>query len=120
MSDRPVEEILAGNAFRDTLVPRADSDSYGAPLWHGWAIMDAFLAGIDHARKAPMPTETGAPRLVIVLNNGAWFIRRVACVHQDDTKGEMVYHCDENIGGPFASLNDAAGVLETYLRAAAN
>lgn len=51
LSDRPIEEIVAGNAFRDTVVKRADSDSHGAPLWHGWVIMDAFLAGIDWARR---------------------------------------------------------------------
>lgn len=49
---RPIEEIVAGNAFRDTLVSRADAMSGPAPLWHGWAIMDAFLAGIDYARRA--------------------------------------------------------------------
>lgn len=106
---------MAGNAFRDTLVPRADSDSHGAPLWHGWAIMDAFLAGIDHARSIKEPGHTGSPRIAVVLNEGKWFLRRIASVHQDDTRGEMVYHCDENLGGPFASLNDAAGALEAYL-----
>ena len=49
---RPIEELQAGDAFREQLVPRADSDFHGAPLWHGWAIMDAFLAGIDYARRA--------------------------------------------------------------------
>jgi hypothetical protein len=49
--DRPIEELVAGNAFRDSLVRRADSDFSGAPLWHGWALMDAFLAGIDWERK---------------------------------------------------------------------
>jgi hypothetical protein len=48
---RPIEELQAGNAFRDTLVSRADGFANGhAPLWHGWALMDAFLAGIDYAR----------------------------------------------------------------------
>lgn len=23
-----------------------------APMWYGWAIFDAFLAGLDHARRA--------------------------------------------------------------------
>lgn len=48
--ERPIEELEAGNAFRDTLVKRADAWDGIAPLWHGWAIMDAFLAGIDYAR----------------------------------------------------------------------
>ena len=50
-TDRPIEDLQAANAFRDTMVPRADSDWHGAPLWHGWAIFDAFLAGMDYARK---------------------------------------------------------------------
>jgi len=52
MTDRPIEELKTGNAFRDSLVPKADDNRSGAPLWHGWAIMEAFLAGIDYARKA--------------------------------------------------------------------
>lgn len=49
--DRPIEEIEAGEEFRSTLIPKADAMTPGeAPLWHGWAIMDAFLAGIDYAR----------------------------------------------------------------------
>lgn len=51
MTERDIKEIQAGNTFRDTLVPRADSMSGHAPLWHGWVIMDAFLAGIDYARE---------------------------------------------------------------------
>jgi hypothetical protein len=51
--ERPIEELQAGNAFRDTLIPHADGERSGAPVWHGWAIMDAFLAGIDYARSKP-------------------------------------------------------------------
>lgn len=51
MSDRPIAELEAGSAFRQELIERADArDSSGSPLWHGWAIMEAFLAGIDYAR----------------------------------------------------------------------
>ncbi len=51
MSKRPIEELKAGDDFRESLKPRADDWKGLAPLWHGWAIMDAFLAGIDYARK---------------------------------------------------------------------
>lgn len=61
-----------------------------------------------------------APRIAVVLNEGAWFLRRIAYVVQDDVKGEMVYHCDENLGGPYTALSDAIGPLETYLRSQAN
>ncbi len=50
MKDRPIEDLEAANAFRDTLLAKADGDRHGAPLWHGWAVFDAFLAGLDHAR----------------------------------------------------------------------
>lgn len=50
MSDRPIEELNAGDEFRSSLVARADADNHGSPLWYGWALMDAFLAGIDYAR----------------------------------------------------------------------
>lgn len=49
---RPTEELKAGDAFRQSVLTRADDASNdGAPLWHGWVIMDAFLAGIDWARR---------------------------------------------------------------------
>lgn len=48
--DRPIEDLEAANAFRQTLLERADGEMGHAPFWHGWAIFDAFLAGLDHAR----------------------------------------------------------------------
>ena len=50
--DRPTEDDLdAANEFRKTLIARADAQHGAALLWHGWAIFDAFLAGLDHARR---------------------------------------------------------------------
>lgn len=50
-TERETDDIVAGNTFRETLVPRADSSAAGGfPLWHGWALMEAFLAGTDHGR----------------------------------------------------------------------
>lgn len=51
MSERPIEEIQAGDDFRKGLIEKADSTHHGAPLWYGWALMAAFLAGIDYARR---------------------------------------------------------------------
>jgi hypothetical protein len=48
--ERPIEELQAGDEFRRSLVAAANAHSGGAPLWHGWALMDAFLAGVDWAR----------------------------------------------------------------------
>lgn len=45
----PIEELLAGEAFRETL--RAKADDKVNLLWYGWAIMDAFLAGIQWERQ---------------------------------------------------------------------
>lgn len=57
MYEKPRSEDLdAGDAFRQSMVSRADSDNHGAPLWYGWVIMDAFLAGVDHARKTGKET----------------------------------------------------------------
>lgn len=50
-TDRPIEDLQAADAFRNTMVPKADAMNHDAPLWHGWAIFDAFLAGMDYARK---------------------------------------------------------------------
>ena len=49
MTDRD-DAILAGNDFRESVLEKADAWKGTAPLWHGWAIMDAFLAGIEWAR----------------------------------------------------------------------
>lgn len=51
-ADRPIEELKAADAFRSSLKERADDWRGPAPLWHGWALFDAFLAGIDYARAA--------------------------------------------------------------------
>jgi hypothetical protein len=41
----------AAVAFRESLVPRADGHAHGVyPLWHGWALVEAFQAGAAHAR----------------------------------------------------------------------
>jgi hypothetical protein len=36
----------AADAFRSSLLSRADGMEHGLyPLWHGWALFDAFVAG---------------------------------------------------------------------------
>lgn len=58
MTERPIDEIKAGDAFRSSLIERADYMIGSAPIWYGWAIMDAFLAGIDYARKSDADGES--------------------------------------------------------------
>lgn len=61
-AERPIEDLIAANAFRDTLVPRADAHRGAAPLWHGWAVFDAFLAGMDHGRQTAATTRDDIER----------------------------------------------------------
>jgi hypothetical protein len=62
----PIGDLEAGDKFRRSLLKKADDNITGAPLWHGWAIMDAFLAGIEYARANPVsaapPTPPSKPR----------------------------------------------------------
>lgn len=51
MSKRTIEEIHAAYDFRTTLLPRADLDHSGAPMWYGWAIAEAFWAGIEYQKR---------------------------------------------------------------------
>ena len=57
----------------------------------------------------------GAPQIAVVLKDGQWFIRRLAYTVRDDIKGEMVYHCDENLGGPYASWKSMADAVDAYI-----
>ena len=42
--------LIAATSFRDSLVPQADEMRLGYyPLWHGWALHDAFVAGAKWA-----------------------------------------------------------------------
>lgn len=50
-TERPIKDLMAGEDFRNSLLARADSYHGPYPLWHGWVILEAFLAGIDYARK---------------------------------------------------------------------
>jgi len=65
MSERPIEELRAGDEFRLGLMNLADSWVGSAPLWHGWAIMDAFLAGIDYQKATEAATEPEAGKATI-------------------------------------------------------
>lgn len=47
----PIEDLRAGDAFRELMLGRADGTNGPYPWWHGWVIMYAFLAGIKHAEE---------------------------------------------------------------------
>lgn len=47
-------DTTAAYAHVETTKPRADAHHGFAPLWYGWALREAFLAGIKHAQ-CPWP-----------------------------------------------------------------
>jgi hypothetical protein len=53
-------------------------------------------------------------RILIVFDGAAWFIRGVASTTHDVTDGrdEKVYRCDEHVGGPFATLDEAVAAFK--------
>ena len=68
-SDRQIDDLEAGEVFRQSVVARADGASpNGYPWWHGWVIMDAFIAGAGYARaKGWRPIETAPKDQTLLL-----------------------------------------------------
>ena len=54
-------------------------------------------------------------RIAIVLNGGSWFVRRIAWVHRNDAKRETIYHCNEDLGGPFDTVDEAVATAKSTL-----
>lgn len=47
-------------------------------------------------------------RIAIVSDNeGRWFVRRIRLVEHALVQDEKVYYCDEHLGGPFKTIEDA-------------
>lgn len=51
-------------------------------------------------------------RILIVFDGDCWFIRRVRASEHDAARDEKVYRCDEHLGGPFGTLDEAVAALE--------
>ncbi len=51
------EELLEAYALVQRLVSHADKMDLSAPMWYGWALREAFLAGIqwERARVRKLP-----------------------------------------------------------------
>jgi hypothetical protein len=45
--DKEQEKIKAGYAHVNSMVPRADYYAGAEPLWHSWALREAFVAGAN-------------------------------------------------------------------------
>ena len=46
--DSPIEVIKAGHEFRESMVERADYVKDGAPVWHGWVIVEYARTHNEH------------------------------------------------------------------------
>lgn len=42
------ELMTAAYAYVDSVVDTADTSPFGFPLWHGWALRQAFIAGAEY------------------------------------------------------------------------
>jgi len=47
------ENIVAAGEYRQKLIDRADGMIGLFPVWYGWAIVDAFLAGAEYQKSKP-------------------------------------------------------------------
>lgn len=65
---RDAEVHRMAHQFREAMVPRADLHSGHWPAWHGWVIVEAYLAGYSAAQKgaAPQAGGTGVARIYSV------------------------------------------------------
>lgn len=62
MNDEQRELFRAIDAFIEALIPRADAEGPGrAPLWYGWAVRDAFRAGIAWQKARQARETAGRP-----------------------------------------------------------
>lgn len=50
MSGDNIEDVAAADAYRQTLLVRADGHN-PSPFWYGWVIMEAYLAGLKVGRE---------------------------------------------------------------------
>jgi hypothetical protein len=100
-------DISAGNKFRETLIPRADAKFADIPLWYGWALMDAFLAGAEYGRANPESNlELVTPQTLIW--NGAAHRERL-----EKRAAEMLNTLPScGRGGSVHGPNDASGRCE--------
>lgn len=48
------QEHTAGYQFIQDMTARADAERDCAPLWHGWALREAFIAGAKYQRELPL------------------------------------------------------------------
>ena len=57
------ENTVAAYKFVETMVDRANDFFGSAPLWHGWALREAFIEGIKH-HASQQVVEDGQAKIV--------------------------------------------------------
>ena len=73
--------------FRDSLVAKADEMAHGVyPLWHGWALFDAFVAGAAFAQSATEKPREGA------LHAGTPTVRRIVELERELAEMSAINH----------------------------
>ena len=60
MKRRLLEDLEAANDLCDRMTKFADKKQDGVYWWSGWAIVDAFLAGVDYERKPALTDQKAA------------------------------------------------------------
>lgn len=55
------------------------------------------------------------PRILIVFDGEAWFVRKVRLIEHDLSRDEKVYRCDEHLGGPHKTLGSAVADAELLI-----
>ncbi len=54
------KQQIAAYEFIQSVEGRADADKDTFPLWHGWALREAFLAGIEYAKRGLLAEASGS------------------------------------------------------------
>ncbi len=58
-----------------------------------------------------------SPRVLIVCDDtGKWFVRRVRMTEHNLDLDQMIYHCDEPLGGPYDDLAGAVARVQRLPR----
>ena len=68
------------------------------------------VSSVAKIRSAPIR------KLIVCDRSGRWYVRRVKLNHQDDARGEMIYHCDQHLSGPHMNLLDVPEVKDAMAR----
>lgn len=61
----------------------------------------------------PQTAANTSPRVLMVFDGSAWFVRRLRAIEHDLNCDEKVYRCDETLGGPF-TLAEGITYLQTW------